>query len=63
MPSVVPVYLIGVVTAPLAGLVLKPILRGTVKATVGIGLQVRKAAAEARQEFQDLTAEAQEQLK
>ncbi len=57
-PPVVAPYLIGLVTAPLAGAIIKPLLRGTVKLTVGIGLQVRKLAEEAREEFQDLTAEA-----
>ncbi len=55
-------YLIGLVTAPLAGAIIKPLLRGTVKLTVGVGLQVKKLAAEAREEFQDLTAEANAEI-
>lgn len=58
MPPFVSPYLIGLVTAPLVGAIIKPLLRGTVKTTVGIGLQVKKLAAEAREEFQDITAEA-----
>ncbi|PZS11643.1 MAG: DUF5132 domain-containing protein [Pseudonocardiales bacterium] len=54
--------MLGLVTAPLAGAVIKPLLRGTVKLTVGIGLQVKKLAAEAREEFQDLTAEANAEI-
>lgn len=40
-------YVVGVLTAPLVGKVLKPVVRGTVKAAVGVALQVKKAAAEA----------------
>ncbi len=55
-------YLIGVVTAPLLVGVLKPLVRGIVKTTVTIGLQTRKLAAEAREEFQDITAEASAEM-
>jgi hypothetical protein len=50
-------YLIGVVTAPLAARVLKPLLRGIVKSTVSLGLELKKAAAEVGEEFQDIAAE------
>lgn len=50
-------YLIGVVTAPLVAKILKPLVRGTVKASMGLALEVKKAAAEAGEEFQDLAAE------
>ena len=50
-------YLIGVVTAPLVARVLKPMLRGAVKTSVGVALEVRKAAAEAGEEIQDIAAE------
>lgn len=50
-------YLVGVVTAPLLVKLVKPILRGTVKASVGLALEVKKAAAEAGEEFQALAAE------
>jgi hypothetical protein len=56
MPVLAP-YLIGVVTAPLVVKIVKPIVRGTVKATVGLALEVKKAAAEAGEEFQDIAAE------
>ncbi|HEX4102088.1 MAG TPA: DUF5132 domain-containing protein, partial [Pseudonocardiaceae bacterium] len=56
MPVVAP-YLIGVVTAPLVVKIIKPIVRGTVKASVGLALEVKKAAAEAGEEFQDIAAE------
>lgn len=51
-------FWIGVVAAPLVGMVVKPIFREAVKASVSVGLQVTKATAEAREEFEDLTAEA-----
>jgi len=58
MPPFVVPYLIGLVTAPLAGAVTKALFRGTVKTTVGLALQLKKLAAEASEELQDLTAEA-----
>jgi len=54
----VPAFLVGVVVAPVVGKFAKTLFRGTVKATVGVGLQVQKVAAEAVEEFQDLSAEA-----
>jgi Protein of unknown function (DUF5132) len=51
-------YVVGVVTAPLVARVFKPLFRGIVKASVGITLEAKKAAAEVREEFQDLAAEA-----
>lgn len=55
-------YIIGLVTAPLAGAIIKPLLRSTVKTAVGLGLQARKLAVEAREEFQDLAAEASAEM-
>jgi len=60
--SVAAPYLIGVVTAPLVVGVLRPLVRGLVKATVTIGLQTKRLAAEAREEFQDITAEASAEM-
>ena len=51
-------YLLGLVTAPLVAKLAKPVLRSTVKATIEIGLQARKIAAEAVEDLQDLAAEA-----
>ncbi|MDQ3761586.1 MAG: DUF5132 domain-containing protein [Actinomycetota bacterium] len=56
-PPVVTPYLLGVVTAPLVVRIVRPIVRGTVKASVGLSLEAKKAAAEVRQEYQGLTAE------
>jgi Protein of unknown function (DUF5132) len=57
-PPVVAPYLVGVVTAPLVVRIITPIVRGTVKATVGIALEAKKAAAEAGAELQGIAAEA-----
>lgn len=51
-------YLVGTATAPLMGMMVKPLVRGTVKTTIGIGLQVKKLAAEMTEKLQDLAAEA-----
>lgn len=45
-------YLLGVVTAPLAKNVLKPMVRGAAKATAGVALEMKRTAAEAREEVQ-----------
>jgi hypothetical protein len=47
-------YLIGVVTAPLAKKVLKPMWRGIVRTTAGVALEVKRTAAEASEEVQDI---------
>jgi uncharacterized protein DUF5132 len=51
-------YFIGIATAPLMGTMVKPLVRGTVRTTIGIGLQVKKLVAEVAEELQDLAAEA-----
>lgn len=56
--AVVAPYLIGVVTAPLVARVFKPLFRGMIKTTMGVALEAKKAAAEMREEFQDIAAEA-----
>lgn len=58
LPAFVVPYVIGAVTAPLAAMVIKPILRGTVKTTIGVALQIKKLAAETAEDLQDLAAEA-----
>ncbi|MFY9807186.1 MAG: DUF5132 domain-containing protein [Pseudonocardiaceae bacterium] len=37
--------------------IIKPLVRGTVKASVGLALEVKKAAAEAGEEFQGIAAQ------
>jgi hypothetical protein len=51
-------YFVGIATAPLMGTMVKPLVRSTVKATIGIGLQVKKLATEVAEELQDIAAEA-----
>lgn len=60
-PLVTP-YVLGIVTAPLVVRVFKPIVRGTVRASVGLTMEAKRAAAEARQEYRELTAEASADL-
>lgn len=55
-PFIIP-YVVGVVTAPLVGKIIKPLARGVVKTTVGVALQVRKLAVEAGEDLQDFAAE------
>ncbi|MGH3637299.1 MAG: DUF5132 domain-containing protein [Mycobacterium sp.] len=50
-------FLAGVVAGPVGLLILKPIFRGVVKATVVVALEAKKLAAEATEEFQDVAAE------
>lgn len=50
-------YLVDFVTAPLAAKIIEPILRGAVKASVGLTLEERKPTAEAAEEFQDIAAD------
>ncbi|MCX4587277.1 DUF5132 domain-containing protein [Streptomyces sp. NBC_01481] len=57
MPPVVPPFLIGLIAAPLARRVAKPLLRGIVKTSVGLVLEVKRAASEANEGIQDLAAE------
>ncbi|WP_416978366.1 DUF5132 domain-containing protein [Streptomyces sp. T028] len=57
MPPVVPPFLIGLIAAPLAKRVVKPLMRGLVKTSVGLVLEVKRAAHEASEGLQDLAAE------
>lgn len=57
MPVLAP-YVIGVVTALLVVKAIKPLCRSIVKATVGVTLGAKKAAAEVCEEFQGIAAEA-----
>jgi hypothetical protein len=57
MPPVVPPFLIGLIVAPLAKRLLKPVFRGVVKTSVGIVMEVKKAAQEAGENIHDLAAE------
>ncbi|MFC9328646.1 DUF5132 domain-containing protein [Kitasatospora sp. NPDC057015] len=57
MPPVVPPFLIGLVLAPLAKRLIKPLVRGVVKTSVGLVLEVKKAAHEAGENIHDLATE------
>lgn len=50
-------YSVGIITAPLVAKIVKQLLRGAVKTTIGAGLQVKKLAAEASDELAGLISE------
>ncbi|MFE2067185.1 DUF5132 domain-containing protein [Streptomyces sp. NPDC059467] len=56
LPAVAP-FVVGVITAPLAKRVAKPLVRGVIKTSVGLTLEVKRAVIEAGEEIQGLTAE------
>ncbi|MGX1542001.1 DUF5132 domain-containing protein [Streptomyces adustus] len=58
MPPVVPPFLIGLITASLVKRLGKPLMRGIVKTSVGLGIEVKRAVQEAGEGIQDLAAEA-----
>ncbi|KOV64746.1 DUF5132 domain-containing protein [Streptomyces sp. MMG1121] len=58
MLPAIPPFLVGVITAPVAKRVAKPLVRGVIKTSVGLTLEVRRAVIEAGEEIQALTAEA-----
>lgn len=57
MLPIVPPFLIGLIAAPLAKRLLKPLVRGVVTTSVGIVMEVKKAAHEAGESINDLAAE------
>jgi hypothetical protein len=57
MPPVIPPFLVGLIVAPLAKRIAKPLLRGIVKTSVGLVVEVKKVAQEAGEGLQDLAAE------
>ncbi|MGX1274632.1 DUF5132 domain-containing protein [Streptomyces phaeoluteigriseus] len=57
MPPVVPPFLIGLIAAPLAKRLLKPLMRGVLKTSVGLAYEVKKATLEAGENIHDLAAE------
>jgi hypothetical protein len=58
MPPVVPPFLIGLIAASLVKRLGKPLIRGIVKTSVGLGIEVKSAVHEAGEGIQDLAAEA-----
>ncbi|MEX3101057.1 DUF5132 domain-containing protein [Streptomyces sp. ST1015] len=57
MPPVVPPFLIGLIAAPLAKRIVTPLMKGLVKTSVGLVLEVKRAAHEATEGIHDLAAE------
>ncbi|MFD7131162.1 DUF5132 domain-containing protein [Streptomyces sp. NPDC059894] len=63
MPPVVPPFLIGLVAASLVKRVGKPLVRGIVKTSVGLGLEVQRAVHEASAEIHGLAAEVSAEMR
>ncbi|GAA3379178.1 hypothetical protein GCM10020367_61700 [Streptomyces sannanensis] len=57
MPPVVPPFLIGLIAAPLAKRIAKPLMRGLVKTSVSLVMEVKRAASEANEGIHDFAAE------
>ncbi|MFD5473711.1 DUF5132 domain-containing protein [Streptomyces sp. NPDC127105] len=57
MPPVVPPFLIGLIVVPLARRVFKPLVRGVVTTSVGLVMEVKKAAHEAGENIHDLAVD------
>ncbi|MFB7508713.1 DUF5132 domain-containing protein [Streptomyces broussonetiae] len=57
LPAVAP-FVVGVITAPLAKRVAKPLVRGVIKTSVGLTFEVKRAVIEAGEEIQSLTVQA-----
>ncbi|GGL95241.1 hypothetical protein GCM10010129_43860 [Streptomyces fumigatiscleroticus] len=57
MLPVVPPFLVGMAAAPLVKRVAKPLVRGVIKTSVGLTLEIRRAVIEAGEDIQSLTAE------
>ncbi|WP_335980808.1 MULTISPECIES: DUF5132 domain-containing protein [Streptomycetaceae] len=57
MPPVVPPFLVGLIVAPLAKRLLRPVVSGVVRTSVGIAMEVKKAAYEVGENLNDLAAE------
>ncbi|MFI0812149.1 DUF5132 domain-containing protein [Streptomyces echinatus] len=57
MPPIVPPFLIGLIAAPLAKRLFKPLVRGVVTTSIGLVMEVKKAAHEAGENIHDLAVE------
>lgn len=51
-------FLVGLAVAPLAKRLVTPVVRGAVKTSVGLAMEVKQAAHEASEGFSDIAAEA-----
>lgn len=50
-------FLVGVVAGPVGWAIFKPVVRGVVKSSVLLAMEVKKLAEEAGEELQDVAAE------
>jgi hypothetical protein len=57
MPPAIAPFLVGLVVMPIARRVVKPLVRGVIKTSVGLALDVKRVAQEAGEEVHDLAAE------
>jgi hypothetical protein len=57
MPLALAPILVGIALAPVVKRLTKPVVRGAVKTSVGLALEMKKAAHEVSEEFTDLSAE------
>lgn len=57
-PPIVTPYLVGVATAPLVVKILRPIVRGAVRAGAILAAEAKTAAAETSKQYLDLVADA-----
>lgn len=62
MPPVFAPFLLGLVFTPLAKRLVKPLVRGTVKTSMSLVMELKKAAHEAGEELHDMTAEVAAEL-
>lgn len=58
MPPVFPVFVVGVISAPLVKKVLRPVVRGAVKTSVKLAADAKRAAHEVNEGLYDIAAEA-----
>ncbi|MFE2285360.1 DUF5132 domain-containing protein [Streptomyces sp. NPDC059443] len=58
MPPVVPSFLLGLLVAPLAKRLVKPLVFGVVKTSMSLAMEVKKVAHQANEGLHDLAAEA-----
>ncbi|MFD5476503.1 DUF5132 domain-containing protein [Streptomyces hawaiiensis] len=58
MLPVLPVFLVGVASAPLLKKVIRPVIRGTVKGSVKLAMDAKRVAHEINEDLSDIAAEA-----
>jgi hypothetical protein len=58
MLPVIPVFLVGVASAPLLKKLIRPVVRGTVKSSVKLAMDAKRVAHEINEDLSDIAAEA-----